>query len=99
MIEQGEFREDLYYRLNGAQLRLPALRERADKLYVIRQVFNDVVNERGGHHSPRLRADAISALLAYAWPGNIRQLKMRWRLPWPPRKVTKLPFTICPNSA
>lgn len=75
MIEQGEFREDLYYRLNGAQLRLPALRERADKLYVIRQVFNDVVNERGGRHSPRLRADAISALLAYAWPGNIRQLK------------------------
>lgn len=75
MIQQGEFREDLYYRLNGAQLRLPALRERADKLYVIRQVFNDVVSERDGSHSPRLRADAISALLAYAWPGNIRQLK------------------------
>ena len=75
MIQQGEFREDLYYRLNGAQLRLPALRERADKLYVIRQVFNDVVSERGDRHSPRLRADAISALLAYAWPGNIRQLK------------------------
>ncbi|MCA1772906.1 MAG: sigma-54-dependent Fis family transcriptional regulator, partial [Halomonas sp.] len=75
MIQQGEFREDLYYRLNGAQLRLPALRERADKLYVIRQVFNDVVSERGGSPSPRLRADAISALLAYAWPGNIRQLK------------------------
>ncbi|WP_386078140.1 sigma-54-dependent Fis family transcriptional regulator [Vreelandella sp. F11] len=75
MIEQGAFREDLYYRLNGAQLRLPALRERADKLYVIRQVFNDVVSERGGRHSSRLRADAISALLAYAWPGNIRQLK------------------------
>ncbi|MGM0542620.1 MAG: sigma-54-dependent Fis family transcriptional regulator [Pseudomonadota bacterium] len=74
MIEQGEFREDLYYRLNGAQLRLPALRERADKLYVIRQVFNDVVSQRGSP-SPRLRADAISALLAYAWPGNIRQLK------------------------
>ncbi|TVP42912.1 MAG: sigma-54-dependent Fis family transcriptional regulator, partial [Halomonas sp.] len=75
MIQQGEFREDLYYRLNGAQLRLPALRERADKLYVIRQVFNDVVSERDGRYSPRLRADAISALLAYAWPGNIRQLK------------------------
>ncbi|MEC4767577.1 sigma-54-dependent Fis family transcriptional regulator [Halomonas sp. CUBES01] len=75
MIEQGEFREDLYYRLNGAQLRLPPLRERADKLYVIRQVFNDAVSERGGSPSPRLRADAISALLAYAWPGNIRQLK------------------------
>ena len=75
MIAQGEFREDLYYRLNGAQLRLPPLRERADKLYVIRQVFSDVVGERGGSSAPRLRADAISALLAYAWPGNIRQLK------------------------
>lgn len=75
MIARGEFREDLYYRLNGAQLHLPPLRERADKLYVIRQVYSDVVNERGGSQSPRLRADAISALLAYSWPGNIRQLK------------------------
>jgi transcriptional regulator of acetoin/glycerol metabolism len=75
MIAQGEFREDLYYRLNGAQLRLPPLRERADRLFVIRQVFDEVVNERQGAHKPRLRADAISALLAYTWPGNIRQLK------------------------
>ncbi len=75
MIQQGEFREDLYYRLNGAQLRLPALRDRADKLYVIRRVFDDIIHERATRQSPRLRADAISALLAYAWPGNIRQLK------------------------
>ncbi|NYS77891.1 MULTISPECIES: sigma-54-dependent Fis family transcriptional regulator [Halomonadaceae] len=75
MIQQGEFREDLYYRLNGAQLRLPALRDRADKLYVIRRVFDDIIQERASNQSPRLRADAISALLAYAWPGNIRQLK------------------------
>ena len=75
LVREGRFREDLYYRLNGAQLRLPPLRERADKLYVIRQVFSDVVSERGGSSAPRLRADAISALLAYAWPGNIRQLK------------------------
>ncbi|OWV29907.1 sigma-54-dependent Fis family transcriptional regulator [Halomonas campaniensis] len=75
MIQQGEFREDLYYRLNGAQLRLPALRDRADKLYVIRRVFDDIIKERASSQSPRLRADAISALLAYAWPGNIRQLK------------------------
>lgn len=75
MVQQGEFREDLYYRLNGAQLRLPALRERADKLYVIRRVFEDAATERAASVPPRLRADAISALLAYAWPGNIRQLK------------------------
>ena len=75
MIQQGEFREDLYYRLNGAQLRLPPLRERADRLYVIRRVFDGIIKERASRLSPRLRADAISALLAYAWPGNIRQLK------------------------
>ncbi|MGO1915560.1 MAG: sigma-54-dependent Fis family transcriptional regulator [Halomonadaceae bacterium] len=75
MIEQGDFREDLYYRLNGAQLHLPALRDRADKLYVIRRVFDDIIQERASNRSMRLRADAISALLAYAWPGNIRQLK------------------------
>ncbi len=75
MIQQGEFREDLYYRLNGAQMRLPALRDRADKLYVIRRVFDDIIQERASSQTPRLRADAISALLAYAWPGNIRQLK------------------------
>lgn len=73
LITNGRFREDLYYRLNGAQLRLPALRERADKHYMIRSVYESLVAER--ESDVRLRADAMSALLAYAWPGNIRQLK------------------------
>ncbi|GHA99217.1 sigma-54-dependent Fis family transcriptional regulator [Modicisalibacter luteus] len=73
LIANGLFREDLYYRLNGAQLRLPALRERADKHYVIRSVYEALVTER--QSDVRLRADAMSALLAYAWPGNIRQLR------------------------
>ncbi|PAU76142.1 sigma-54-dependent Fis family transcriptional regulator [Halomonas salipaludis] len=73
LIAAGHFREDLYYRLNGAQLRLPALRERADRHYVIRSVFDALLAER--ERDVRLRADAMSALLGYAWPGNIRQLK------------------------
>lgn len=73
LIEAGRFREDLYYRLNGAQLRLPALRERADRHYVIRQVFESLLAERGSE--VRLRADAVSALLECDWPGNVRQLK------------------------
>lgn len=73
MIARGGFREDLYYRLNGAQLRLPALRERADKHYVIRSVYQALL--AGREREVRLRADAMSALLAHAWPGNIRQLK------------------------
>ncbi len=73
LIADGYFREDLYYRLNGATLRLPALRERADKQHVIISVMGQLARAVG---QPRLqlRADAMSALLACPWPGNIRQL-------------------------
>ena len=67
----GAFREDLYYRLNGLELRLPALRERSDRLLLIRNVLaaeSDSVNLR-------IAEDALMALNAYSWPGNIRQLR------------------------
>ena len=73
MIEAGQFREDLYYRLNGATLKLPALRERADKGYLIERLFMELSEQR--QRRPRLRGDAMSALLGYAWPGNIRELR------------------------
>ncbi|OWJ91674.1 transcriptional regulator [Pseudomonas sp. A46] len=73
LIEAGQFREDLYYRLNGAILRLPPLRERADKNYLIERVFRELCEQR--QRSARIRGDAMSALLAYAWPGNIRELR------------------------
>ncbi|MBB3232579.1 sigma-54-dependent Fis family transcriptional regulator [Halomonas stenophila] len=73
LIDLGQFREDLFYRLNGASLRLPPLRERADQGYLIRRLFEDLQAERGGQRV-RLRGDAMSALLAYPWPGNIREL-------------------------
>lgn len=73
MIEQSEFREDLYYRLNGAILRLPALRERADKNYLIERIFRELCEQR--QRPARIRGDAMSALLGYAWPGNIRELR------------------------
>ncbi|WP_234283503.1 MULTISPECIES: sigma-54-dependent Fis family transcriptional regulator [unclassified Halomonas] len=72
LIQAGRFREDLFYRLNGASLRLPPLRERADKGYLIRQIFAELNEQRGSR--VRLRGDAMSALLAYPWPGNIREL-------------------------
>jgi transcriptional regulator of acetoin/glycerol metabolism len=68
LVEDGRFREDLFYRLNGATLKLPALRERADKHYIIQTLLKRI------NPTVRLRADAMSALLAYEWPGNIRQL-------------------------
>ncbi|MDI6002288.1 sigma-54-dependent Fis family transcriptional regulator [Cobetia marina] len=73
LIASGQFREDLYYRLNGAELLLPALRERADRHYLIRKLHAELQAERD--QSLHLRADAISALLSHHWPGNIRQLR------------------------
>lgn len=73
LIERNEFREDLYYRLNGAILRLPALRERADRNYLIERIFRELCEQR--QRPARIRGDAMSALLGYAWPGNIRELR------------------------
>ncbi|MDN6319363.1 MAG: sigma-54-dependent Fis family transcriptional regulator [Marinobacter sp.] len=73
LIEQGTFRADLYYRLNGATLRLPSLSRRADRQHVISRVLKKLIEE-GELANVHIRADAMSALLAYAWPGNIRQL-------------------------
>ena len=73
LIDLGQFREDLFYRLNGASLRLPPLRERADQGYLVRRLFEELRAERGDART-RLRGDAMTALLAYPWPGNIREL-------------------------
>jgi transcriptional regulator of acetoin/glycerol metabolism len=72
MVQAGEFREDLYYRLNGITLQLPALRERTDKLDLIDTLLAE---ESQGLARPRLCDDALRLLLNYAWPGNIRQLR------------------------
>ncbi len=72
-IELGQFRADLYYRLNGANLNLPSFRERADKDYIIQHILKSINSSRRSRPIT-LRGDAMSAILAYNWPGNIRQL-------------------------
>ena len=72
MIEDGEFREDLYYRLNGITLHLPLLRDRSDKADLIRTLLQE---ENPGQESVEIAEDAFHKLLAYSWPGNIRQLR------------------------
>lgn len=73
LIEAGQFRADLYYRLNAATLKLPALRQRVDRSYVIQRVLAELV-EQGRLPQVRIRADAMTALLGYHWPGNVREL-------------------------
>jgi sigma-54 dependent transcriptional regulator, acetoin dehydrogenase operon transcriptional activator AcoR len=72
MIEDGEFREDLYYRLNGITLHLPLLRDRGDKADLIRTLLKE---ENSDQESIEIAEDAFQKLLDYCWPGNIRQLR------------------------
>ena len=70
MISRGEFREDLYYRLNGLVVKLPALRERSDLLTIVQKILR---MESSGQ-PPDLTAEVLQLLQCYSWPGNIRQL-------------------------
>jgi transcriptional regulator of acetoin/glycerol metabolism len=70
-VQDGSFREDLYYRLNGLEVALPALRERGDKA----QLLDFLLAQEAGKQPVGLTPAAREVLLAYAWPGNIRQLR------------------------
>ncbi|HVS75957.1 MAG TPA: sigma 54-interacting transcriptional regulator [Steroidobacteraceae bacterium] len=72
MIARGAFREDLYYRLNGITLELPALRERADRERLIQHAL---AAETGNGRPAAIERDALQRLLDYSWPGNIRELR------------------------
>ncbi|WP_343882857.1 sigma-54-dependent Fis family transcriptional regulator [Rhodanobacter caeni] len=72
-ITNGQFREDLYYRLSVFPLELPALRERLDDLAVLITEFNQRLARRG-LGVVRFSAGAMQALQAYPWPGNVREL-------------------------
>ena len=73
-IEKGRFREDLYYRLNVAPLRLPPLRERLDDMPLLAAHFLDRVRAEG-LPAKRIGAGAIERLKAHNWPGNVRELE------------------------
>ncbi|WP_293388851.1 sigma-54-dependent Fis family transcriptional regulator [Nevskia sp.] len=72
-IASGQFREDLYYRLSGATLHLPPLRERQDRAYLIRRILRDEAGALGT--SDWIAPQALELLLHYRWPGNIRELR------------------------
>ena len=74
-VSQGKFREDLYYRLNAIQIRMPALRDRKDDIYLFFRKFTSDFSEKYRVCKITLTHDAIIALCNYRWPGNIRQLK------------------------
>lgn len=74
-VAEGRFREDLYYRLNAIQIKMPSLRERKGDIYLLFRKFSSDFAERTGLCKLSLNHEAISLLCKYRWPGNIRQLK------------------------
>ncbi|MEP0073859.1 MAG: sigma-54-dependent Fis family transcriptional regulator [Marinomonas sp.] len=70
-IREGRFRQDLYYRISGLNIKLPALRERTDKAGLIQYLHNRLRKEEPG---PPLSEEMIDLLVEHPWPGNIRQL-------------------------
>ncbi|RUM89564.1 MAG: sigma-54-dependent Fis family transcriptional regulator [Thermodesulfatator sp.] len=74
-VMEGNFREDLYYRLNVIQLRMPPLRERADDIPLLVQYFLDRYAKRQGKSVQGISSFAMQALLQYPFPGNVRELE------------------------
>lgn len=74
-IEEGRFREDLYYRLNVVQLNLPPLRSRGNDILLLADEFVRESGRRLGREVEGISAEAAELLLAFDWPGNVRQLQ------------------------
>ena len=74
-IEAGEFRQDLYYRLNVVSLEMPALRERREDIMLLASYFADKYGTKCNRKLVGISADARACLTAYDWPGNVRELE------------------------
>jgi len=75
LVQDGAFREDLFYRLNVVPIQLPALRERADDIPLLAEHFLNQFCRRYNREPKRFAPQAMRSLTSRAWPGNIRQLK------------------------
>ncbi len=74
-VKKGEFREDLYYRLNTISINLPALRKRGDDINLLFKKFAGDFSEKYNTPPIKLSEEALEVILKYPWPGNIRQLR------------------------
>ena len=75
MVDEGRFREDLYYRLHVINIYLPPLRERKDDIPPLAQHFLEKYAEENGKADIELKPEALDLLMEYNWPGNVRELE------------------------
>jgi two-component system nitrogen regulation response regulator NtrX len=98
-IELGNFREDLYYRLNVIPFQIPPLRERKEDIPILTRYFLDDFAQRYGRKPPTLTPKAMECLESYSWPGNVRELRNimeRFIIMYPHRRIDvfELPDSI-----
>ncbi|MCA9323459.1 MAG: sigma-54-dependent Fis family transcriptional regulator [Planctomycetes bacterium] len=72
MVDEGRFREDLFYRLNVVPIKLPPLRDRGGDIPLLARHF---INQKGGGRSYEIKPETMAAMEAYYWPGNVRELE------------------------
>ena len=75
MTKEGKFREDLFYRLNVIQLKVPPLRERREDIAVLAEYFLKKFSAERGLRKIEFASEAMKAMLSYDWPGNVRELE------------------------
>jgi Nif-specific regulatory protein len=74
-VESGQFREDLYYRLNVVQLQMPSLKERKEDIPLLSEYFVDTFRKEKNRPGLTVSQKALERMLAYDWPGNVRELR------------------------
>lgn len=79
MVDAGKFRRDLYYRLRGFELQLPALRERVEDIPVLAEHLANRYAEANGRRIPGITLEVMRRLKAHYWPGNVRELENEMR--------------------
>jgi Nif-specific regulatory protein len=74
-VQEGRFRQDLYFRLNVVQIHMPPLRERKEDIPLLAQYFFDIFKQERGLPSLSISKKALKAMVQYDWPGNVREMK------------------------